>query len=221
MRKKIWVFRLSLSSGGEPLSACPIQIAGQDLKHNVKKYREDFLPVWNEEDINDEYEHYSELTMDILKDELFIRGKLRQGWGMRFENMDTDLHQDPDNWVENFINLYWRLYEEKIDCSFACGRYEILKIMLDMNVGDIIFIPRIPYDNYFTITKIKKKYQFEPIKEFLGHGHSIEVENIKIFNYDEKRKPKIFNPYRKAISEVKKHHLNYSILKDFISKSYK
>lgn len=200
MSKRIWVFRLTLSSGGEPSSACPIQIDGENLKHGIKQYREKKLPVWDEEDINNEYESYSELTMDFLKDELFIRGKLRQGWGMRFEKMDTDLQQDPNKWVKNFVNLYWRLYGEKKDCSFACGRYEILKTMLDMSVGDIIFVPRIPYDNYFTIARFKKRYQFEPIKEFIGHGHSIGVEDIKIFNYDDKIKPKTFNPYSSSLT---------------------
>ena len=210
---KIWVFRLTLGPGKEPKRPCPIN--GRKLHDEVERYRKDFLPVY-EEEMNEEYELVNELTMNVLKDELFERGKLRQGWGMSFENMNTDLRREKEEWIQDFINLYWRLYGERIDCSIAYGRYSVLHVMNEeMNVGDIVYIPKMPYDDYFTIAKIKKGYKFDPIEYYLEHGHSITVENIKIFNYGSKIEKRTFMSNRKAISEVKKHHMNYSILNAF------
>lgn len=208
MNKRIWVFRLSLGDSGEPSTECPVDL---DRKE-IKKYRHETSPL--------ECDDYPDLDMDLLKDELFRKGKLRQGWGMQFDGLNLDLNQPQKKWLENYIKLSWKVWGGKVDCEDAMGRYNILKSMKDMKVGHIVIVPRIPNKSQFTVTTVKKEYYFQKMKGFIGRGHIIEVKNIKEFNYDDSIVPKIFNPYRRAIGEIKEEHQNYIIINNFIKNYY-
>lgn len=101
--------------------------------------------------------------------------------------MNLDLQQPLEDWIKNFIKLYKLIWDEDVDCPIAMGRYNILILMKYMNIGDIIFIPRIPDDGKFTVATVKKKYYFEKLNRFIGHGHVIKVEEhqnfIKLKNF--------------------------------------
>lgn len=211
-KKRLWVFRLSLGGYlGEPTKECPIDID----EENILEYWHKTHPI--------DYDCNPKLNMDVLKNDL-KKGKLRQGWGTEFEKMNLNLYQNLQNWIGNYIKLEWRIWGNKVNCGIALGRYNILKKMKEMEFGDIIFVPKIPEENKFTIVTVKKeRYKFEPINGNCGrHGHIIEVEKIKEFNYTTHIFPTIiFMPYRKAIDEIKEHHKNYAIVKDFLNRNYK
>ncbi len=208
----MWVFRLSLGYGGEPVNECPTFINRQDVKQDIEIYKKEVSSI--------DVDSYPDLDMEVLKHELFRRGKLRQGWGMELDKINLDLRQPIEDWIKNFIKLYWKIWDEEVDCPIAMGRWNILKLMKDMKIGDIVFIPKIPDDSKFTVATVKKEYYFQKIDGFIGHGHVVEVKKIKDFSYQNHFQPIIFNPYRKAVGEAKKHHQNYKKLDEFINKYY-
>lgn len=220
MENRMRVFRLSLGFSGEPDGVCPLYINRQDIKQEIKSYKQKVSPI--------DLDSYPKLDMDTLKNELFKKGKLRQGWGMELNGINLDLRQDnPDNpdlpsedWIKNFIKLSKLIWDEDVDCPIAMGRWNILKLMKDMKIGDIIFIPRIPDERNFTVATVKKKYYFEKLNGFIGHGHVIEVEKIKKFSYKNHFPAVIFNPYRRAVCEIKANHRNFLKLRNFINKYY-
>ncbi|MCD4677720.1 MAG: hypothetical protein K8S18_17240 [Desulfobacula sp.] len=220
---KIWVFRLSLKSGGEPQSdMCLIDTDRGYIEDKVKDLKKDLK---SPEDVETK-----EVTIELLIKEFTDKGKLRQGWGMSDNKANVDLNLELDYWIANFIYLYSELWEDRVDCSKACGRYNILKLMKDMERGDIIFVPKIPNDDCFMVATVKKGYSFEPIidtledgRPFGRHGHVIDVDKntIRKFKYTDTFRPKVFNPYQKAVCEVKDAHQNYQFLNDFIGTYYR
>ena len=50
--------------------------------------------------------------------------------------------------------------------------------LLEIESGDIIFIPKIPNDDMFTVATVEKGYDFAQIKGYVGQGHIIKVKNI-------------------------------------------
>lgn len=221
MTSNRWVFRLSASHGGAPLGTCPIYLNSKEIKEKVSHFRENVTPLENVSPLDSDTESEN-LIKDNLVFELFEKGKLRQGWGITYKNMSTNLNQELNEWVENYLNLIWEFYGDKRDCSFACGRYEILNQMRFMKKDDIIFIPRIPNNFMFTVSTVKEKYKFEPMEGCTEYGHVIKVnkKNTTTFYYNDFMPAKIFMPYRTAVSEVKEHHQNYSVLKKFIDEQY-
>jgi hypothetical protein len=220
----MWVFRLSLDSAGEPHSdMCFVNTDMDYIKDRVKELKE---ASKSPDDVETK-----DVTIELLTKDFIEKGKLRQGWGMSYNDTNVDLNLKLDDWIANFVYLYSKLWDEKIDCSTACGRYNILKLMTDMERGDIIFVPRIPDYNSFTVATVKKGYSFDPIMDTLDdaektpygrHGHIVNVDKntIKSFKYSDTFKAKTFNPYQRAVNEVKEGHLNYEFLKGFSDTQY-
>ncbi len=212
MENRLWAFRLSLGFSGEPVNECPIYLNRQEIKQEIEDYKQEVSPI--------DLDSYPILDMDILKTELFKKGKLRQGWGYELGDMNLNLRQPLEDWIKNFIKLYNTIWDEDVNCPIAMGRYNILKLMKDMKIGDIIFIPRIPDDGQFTVATVKKEYYFKKLNRYIGHGHVIEVRKIKEFYYKNHFPAIIFNPYRKAVCKIKGDHQNFIKLRNFINKYY-
>lgn len=209
----LWVFRLSVGNGGNPKSAiCP----WVDVK-SVNEYRRDVPPLVEEGE--DTEEIHNEI-FSFLKSELFENGRLRQGWGYEFEGIDLDLNQSGNIWIENYMKLRWRLWGDKISTKNACGRWNILERMKEMEIGDIVFIPRIRDESKFTVATVDKKYSFQPMVKYFGHANVMGVKNIKEYGYEDHFPAKTFNPYRTAISQIKNNHINYNQINDFLSDLY-
>lgn len=231
---RIWVFRLSVGKSGNPESTvCP----RVDLK-SVSEYREKIIPLEEDEveiPLEEDLEEIEEIEViedgeeydnDIfnfkfLITELFENGRLRQGWGYEFEDMNLDLNQPGNIWIENFLKLKWRLDGEKIRTKNACGRWNILKRMKEMEIGDIVFIPRIPDESKFTVATVdKRKYFFQPMEEYFRYSHVIGVKNIKKYSYEEHFPAKTFAAYQTAISQIKNHHKIFDLVNGFVEESY-
>ncbi len=211
-KRRLWVFRLSLGDSGEPERVCPLYINRPRLKQEIMRYKKNVSPI--------DFTSYLQLNMNILKNELFEKGKLRQGWGQEFDGMNLDLTLPEEKWIENYIKLDWRIWGCESDCPIAMGRYNILKSMKEIEVDNIIFIPRIPKENKFSIATVKKEYYFQPLNGFIGHGHVIEVENIKEFIYGINLPKVIFRHYRTAIAEIKEDHLIFPQITNFLNSNY-
>lgn len=214
--KGMWVFRLSVGEGGNPTGVVVDWCIAN--RNKIREYRRKVTPLYGDLD-EGKYEE-DENFLSTLKQELFEHGKLRQSWGYEYEGMKLDLNQPPEEWVENYLNLNWRLWGEKTDCENATGRWNILMRMTNMEIGDVVFIPRIPDESKFTVATIKNKYFFQPMKEYFGHAHVLGVKKVKEYNYENHFLPKEFNPYRNAVNQVGDHHKIYDTLEDFLEKYY-
>ncbi len=206
--KRLWVFRLTVDGyEGEGEGTCDLDVD-----------REEVMRYWKTESQLIDKPYYDKYNLNI---ELQEKGKLRQGWGLVYNDMNLDLNQPRAKWVENFMKLGWKVWGEKNNCKIAGLRWNILITMKNMRVGEIIFIPRTPTDGSFTVATIKKEYYFQKFNGFLGHGHVIEVEKKRNFNYGSQTLEKVdFRTYRKAIAEIKEKHDVFPKIENFINKNY-
>ena len=83
------------------------------------------------------------------------QGRLRQGWGVSNMSLLDKEGQavSQEVWIENY---YWS--EESKERKIS--KYNNLKNMLNMEIGDFIVIPRAPKWDSFTVGKVKEKYKF-------------------------------------------------------------
>ena len=90
----------------------------------------------------------------VLKD-LVNNQRLRQGWGVP----TIDLRLPEAVWIENYIIAYNRYWSEVTDCEHASGRRKILKVMTEMNEGDVIFLPNVNGpkrdEGFFSVCRVK------------------------------------------------------------------
>jgi len=222
----IFVFRFAIGEPGEPTKNCPISFHQQYedyLKSNLSKH----LPI------ELSYINYEQ----FLWNELFINGRLRQTWG--YEGLDLEIvkqfgQKGEDFWIRNFIisqqkiGNFDEISDDKKWCEIAKGRLNILRYLLKMKKGDMVFIPKVwngdkknkTLENklYFTIATIKNNYYFDYPLQIGDFGHTIEVSKVKSFEYGkygingDNFSP---HPYRRAISIVKSDKAFREFIKEF------
>ncbi|WP_135612205.1 hypothetical protein [Methanococcoides sp. AM1] len=219
MANNIWLSRLTLESGGKA-GVCSLDVDRSRVKKEVKEYKEDVFPLENDIlfekiDMSD----YQEINYSILIKELY-EGRLRQGWGWKFEGLSTDLSKNEEDWTINFIKLHFRLFDKDVKCNRACGRYKVLHQMKDMVKGDVIFIPRIPDYGSFSVAKVKTGYSFDSNEKWMSFCHIIDVDNIRSYKYEDHFEGKTFNPYRRAVNKIGTTHMNYPVLDEFLKEHY-
>ena len=107
---------------------------------------------------------------NFLNEELFSKGRLRQGWGW---NPDQDLRK---------MREVWRETGKLNDAQNAANGN---RFMLDgdppndhMNVDDIVLVLNMPYNGLFTLCRITGPYEYSiPLEEDLNNfGHILPVE---------------------------------------------
>ena len=108
---------------------------------------------------------------DFVRNEL-KEGRLRQGWsspGTSLLNADGQ-RRSADEWR--------RAYESSWGEPPSPRRYGILCRMLDMKRSDLVFCPKVPDDQHFTIAKVSEGgYRFEVDPSQDDFGHIIPVES--------------------------------------------
>ena len=123
--------------------------------------------------------NYNEYFKDILKE--LILGNLRQGWG----TFGMAINQ-PENM---FIDAWKSEWDTQLSDETMKSRYNNLKIMTEIQKGDIIVIPKISLNSdevcrQFVISRCTETYRFEVLKSMEDFGHIIQVENILSCRYD-------------------------------------
>ena len=96
--------------------------------------------------------------------------------------------------------------------------------MLDMSVGDVIFVPKSPDDGHFMVTTVKRPYDFDHetvVKEAdlrNDFRHVIAVEDTMRYAYGSGTlQPGIFEaPIREAIRRVSEYDHSYRTLENFL-----
>jgi hypothetical protein len=212
----MWVFRVTRGwGGGTPEGVCPI---GLDSDIILKKIA-GIIPTPLKYD-GDE--------VNFILNELFKYHRLRQGWGVP----GLDLRLADSIWIENYIIGARQYWNEDATCNEAIGRKKILNHMLDMSIGDIIFIPNVSENTlnsgFFTVATVESLYYFEnrnnnPNTWKKDFGHIIGINYLKTFNYSNNYlKRAIFGPpFMHAIDPILPHYQSCDIFKNFVSMSYK
>lgn len=138
-----------------------------------------------------------------LKEEI-LKGRLRQGWGAE----GFDLTRGEDSYVQAY-KAEWGSEESDIR-----KRYRYLQPMLNMEIGDLIVIPKMDITNkktylpnVFTIAEVTGKYHFDVLEGTGDFGHIVDINPIASFNYwnsDETRKiQRSFSGYQKCVNNVR------------------
>jgi len=213
---QMWVFRVTRGwGGGNPERVCPIGIDSDIILKKIVAIIPTIL-TYNGDEVN------------FILNELFKYHRLRQGWGIP----DLDLRLEDSIWIENYIIGARQYWNEHSTCNEAMGRKIILNHMLDMSIGDIIFIPNVSENTLdpgsFTVAAVDSLYDFEnrinnPNTWKKDFGHIIGVNHPKIFNYSNNYlKRAIFGPpFMHAIDPILPHYQSYDIFKKFVSTIYK
>ena len=124
--------------------------------------------------------HYGEWFPKI-RAELFKSHLLRQGWGTYDMQIDAGYDSFKAGWQKH--------WESDLSDDTMRSRYNNLSIMLEIEPGDYIIIPKIStQEDYvcrsFTIARCKSKYRFSVYEEAGDFGHIIEVEDAFSCGYD-------------------------------------
>jgi hypothetical protein len=158
----------------------------------------------------------------IVYDELFNKGRLRQGWGIPGLNLRIPL----DAWVANYVG-YWGEPEAQ-----ATDRWNILSPMLEMEKGDIIIIPRVhivhteTLTEVFTMGVVAEGYLFEDrthFPEWPDHdfGHILLMKDLKSYYYTETSIPgPIAAPFLMAVNRVGRDSDWYNTIRKFVETIY-
>ncbi len=210
--RRLWVFRTSKVNEykGDPRSSCYNNISVKRVRDVIAAFDPiniDFSP--SENWINDELYH----------------GRLRQGWG----TPGLDVRLPEKEWIENFLiacYIYWEEDFGDSKCPDAMGRKKILDRMLNINIGDIVFVPKTPDADHFIVGTVSRTYYFDcapyPTDDFrTDFRHIIELENLGYSPNSVFQVPGIFGaPFRHAIDPIDPSYQTYEIFEDFVDNQY-
>ncbi|RLG24150.1 hypothetical protein DRN85_08120 [Methanosarcinales archaeon] len=98
----------------------------------------------------------------------------------------------------------------------AVGRFRILSKLLDMENGDIVFVPNIPSEDMFSVATVDGGYEFALMEEYDEFGHIIHVRDVKEYYYGDDTLPKKLWSFPPAVVRIRKDEK----FREFLEKSY-
>lgn len=146
--------------------------------------------------------NYNE-TYHLLVKEIFSSHKLRQGWGC--EGMD--IRQSFESFLDGWIKA-WGAVEE-VDEKRVRSKYRNLRIMREMEPGDLIVIPKVcengdSWRNFTIVRCVAPVYDFELLNN--DFGHIINISPILSCSYDHDDASRTisakFKAYQSAVNHV-------------------
>jgi hypothetical protein len=160
-------------------------------------------------------------AVDYVFDEL-SHSRLRYGWGV--VNPDLDLRLEEHTWIENYLMACHKYWSLDPNTSHAMGSRKVLGCMLDMSVGDVVFMPKSPDDRHFMVATVKRPYAFDhaTVMEEADlrndFRHVIAVEDTMRYAYGAGTlQPDIFEALiREAIQRISEDDPSYRTLADFL-----
>ena len=143
---------------------------------------------------------------DFVRGEL-EKGRLRQGWSPT----GTSLHADGKERVKKeWMEACEKVWKDEWGPSPDSRRHAILRRMLDIKEGDLIFIPKAPEHGYFTIAEASGGYQFEMPPDKEDFGHIIPVKNQQVvatwYDKDSQTIQELFGSAWSAVTQVQEHN---------------
>lgn len=222
MTLKFWVHRLSSNDGGHPKGA----VNAGSVERSLLKVAKEVLRAKPEV-----LDYDAAAEQRFLSSELIDHGRLRQGWGVP----GLSLKRESD-FLNNFViamRRYWNSIPENVLTALrerdawddtaelmalfidsyrrAAGRFTILFRMVQMNRGDVVFVPNVPdQGRSFTACRIAgASYEFEertgPATQTWERdfGHLRHVAGVRVFEYGPETLPTgaFGRPYLHAIDK--------------------
>ena len=141
---------------------------------------------------------------DFVRNEL-REGCLRQGWSPPGTSLLNDGGEDRN------AGEWKQAYESAWREAPSPRRHGILRRMLDMKEGDLVFCPKVPDYRHFTIAEVSGGYRFEVAPSEGDFGHIIPVRNQSVVsnwhNDDSQTICELFKSayFRPAVSRVQEH----------------
>lgn len=163
-------------------------------------------------------------AINWITEELY-QGRLRQGWG----SIGLDLRLPEEEWIENFLIdccIFWGEKLGESNCEDATGRKRILDYMLNMSIGDIVFVPKTPTNDYFIVGTVNKPYQFDNTQHSAidlrnDFRHVIELENlVKSPNSVFPVKGIFGAPFMHAIEWIDPNYQTYHFFENYVNVMY-
>jgi hypothetical protein len=160
-------------------------------------------------------------ALDYVVDELSHR-RLRLGWGVA--NPALDMRLPEQIWIGNYVmacQKYWSLDPKT---SHAMESRHVLCGLLEMAVGDVVFLPKSPDDRHFMVATVKLPYAFDQATVMEeadvrnDFRHVIAVEDTMRYAYGAGTlQPDIFEALiREAIQRISADDPSYRTLEDFL-----
>jgi hypothetical protein len=160
-------------------------------------------------------------ALDYVFNELSHR-RLRLGWGVA--NPALDVRLPAQIWIGNYLmacQKYWSLDPQT---SHAMGSRHVLCCLLEMAVGDVVFLPKSPDDRHFMVATVKRPYAFdhativEEADVRNDFRHVIGVEDTMRYAYGAGTlQPDIFEALiREAIQRISEDDPSYRTLESFL-----
>jgi hypothetical protein len=145
-------------------------------------------------------------ALDYVLDEL-SQNRLRLGWGVA--NPELDVRLQEHIWIEHYLMACHKYWSLDPDTSHAMGSRKVLCCLLDMSVGDVVFVPKSPDDGHFMVATVKHPYVFDRVTA---------VEDTMRYAYGAGMlQPDIFEaPIREAIQHISEDDPSYQTLEDFL-----
>lgn len=142
-----------------------------------------------------------------IRNEIINHGRLRQGWGASQMELVSE---------KNFINGWIKRWGPDDGEDYMRRKYNNLRIMRDIKVGDYIIVPKLSLSNKkawvcdsFLIARCKATYSFNVLDDKDDFGHIIELDMEKGFScaysHDENSIliSSKFKAYQKALNRVR------------------
>ena len=148
--------------------------------------------------------------------------RLRLGWGVANPALDVRLQEqiwiEPDRMA---CQKYWSLDPET---SHAMGSRKALCCLLEMSVGDVVFMPKSPDDGHFMVATVKRPYAFDQatvVEETDVRNdfrHVIAVEDTMRYAYGAGtlQPDRLEALMREAIQRISADDPSYRTLADFL-----
>jgi hypothetical protein len=160
-------------------------------------------------------------ALDYVVDEL-SHSRLRLGWGVA--NPELDVRLPEHIWIEHYrmaCQKYWSL---ALETSRAMRSRHVLCCLLEMSVGDVVFVPKSPDDGHFMVATVKRPYAFDHATGMEetdlrnDFRHVVAVEDTMRYAYGAGTlQPDIFEtPIRETIQRISEDDPSYQRLEDFL-----
>lgn len=150
-------------------------------------------------------------------------GRLHQGWGVPGTQLQEDGNDLPvEIWRPRYIEASKQYWDEDTTKKQADNRYLILHRMIELELGDLVIVPKLPESDQFVLTRALGRYEFDMAAsgergDNDDHRHTILVEpsETKVIGYSscpqaETVRSKL-NAYRSAVNLVGNSEFQHAV----------
>jgi hypothetical protein len=208
MSRQLFVWRMVRGHrAGEPCENTPSNIDASRVHREIRHLEQGAIDYTG--------------ALDYVVDELSHR-RLRLGWGVANPALDVRLPEQI--WMEHYRMACQKYWSVDPKTSQAMESRQVLCCLLEMSVGDVVFMPKSPDDRHFMVATVKRPYAFDQATVVdeadvrNDFRHVIAVEDTMRYAYGAGTlQPDMLEaPIREAIQRISADDASYQTLADFL-----